>query len=418
MKPILPLSLLFITSFVAVAAPQPEKQDITWENVVVISTDSHRDEALHLISRLRPMVPGNIVWQEETFGNESETESSPHHLRIDMSLFTQSRPTLYFYSKDRTTLHVEWPQRENKIHTEAFVRALQSFTQDGILQPVSTERLESALEHHVAYRTMDWSDVQIVCSPQNLEYAKALGKVLAPYVEGKLSVRPQSQEVKAGVTLRLITLEGPTHARLRYFRDNSIVLQVSDSGDIAQNMQQAFAEFLRLLQPYIKNGKIISMKDGDLWDSLRNGFHQNQVFWHNIVVCSITEEMARPYMEALRPLTSGTIRWRASRKGDLADATGLGDDYFCIYLDYVHNGGAYIRVQEGILPAIRINRNPTPQSRQTDETESQYRARWDAIEQEMFEALFQSLQKLAVDGKLKPVSVRELKATVEKNTKD
>ena len=103
MKPILPLSLLFITSFVAVAAPQPEKQDITWENVVVISTDSHRDEALHLISRLRPMVPGNIVWQEETFGNESETESSLHHLRIDMSLFTQSRPTLYFYSKDRTT---------------------------------------------------------------------------------------------------------------------------------------------------------------------------------------------------------------------------------------------------------------------------------------------------------------------------
>lgn len=418
MKPILPLSLLFITSFVAVAAPQPEKQDITWENVVVISTDSHRDEALHLISRLRPMVPGNIVWQEETFGNESETESSPHHLRIDMSLFTQSRPTLYFYSKDRTTLHVEWPQRENKIHTEAFVRALQSFTQDGILQPVSTERLESALEHHVAYRTMDWSDVQIVCSPQNLEYAKAWGKVLAPYVEGKLSVRPQSQEVKAGVTLRLITLEGPTHARLRYFRDNSIVLQVSDSGDIAQNMQRAFAEFLHMLHPYIKNGKIISMKDGDLVDSLRQGFHQEHVSWHNIVVCSITEDEARPYMDALRPLTSGAIRWKGSCKGDLVDTAGLGDDYLCIYLDYVHNGGAYIKVQEGLLPAIRINRNPTPQKQQPHETEEQYRARWAAVSQEIFDAFFRALQKLTVDGKLKPVSVQELKTVVEKNVKD
>lgn len=418
MKSLNPFSLLFFTPIVAVAAPQSGKQDITWENVVVVSTDSQRDEAQHLIALLRPMVPGNIVWQEETFGNVSEPEALPRHFYIDMSLYTQNRPQVYIYSQDRTTLHVEWPQQENKEHTEAFMQALQSFTRDGILQPVSPERLEVALQHHVVYRTLDWSDVQIVCSPQNWEYAEALGKTLAPYVDGKLRVRPQSQEVKAGVTLRLITLEGPTHARLRYFGDNSIILQVSDSGDIAQNMQQAFAEFLRLLQPYIKNGKIISMKDGDLWDSLRNGFHQNQVFWHNIVVCAITEEMARPYMEALRPLTSGTIRWRASRKGDLADATGLGDDYFCIYLDYVHNGGAYIRVQEGILPAIRINRNPTPQSRQTDETESQYRARWDAIEQEMFEALFQSLQKLAVDGKLKPVSVRELKATVEKNTKD
>lgn len=418
MKPILPLSLLFITSFVAVAAPQPEKQDITWENVVVISTDSHRDEALHFISRLRPMVPGNIVWQEQTFGNVSEPGALPRHFYIDMSLYTQNRPRVYIYSQDRTTLHVEWTQQEHKVHTEAFIQALQSFTRDGILQPVSPECLEAALKHHVAYRTMDWSDVQIVCSPQNLEYAEALGKTLAPYVNGKLRIRPQAQEVKAGVTLRLITLEGPTHARLRYFGDNSIILQVSNSGDIAQNMQRAFAEFLRILQPYMKNGKLISMKDGDLWDSLRNGFHQNQVSWHNIVVCSITEEIARPYMEALRPLTSGTIRWRASLKGDLADTTGLGDDYFCIYLDYVHNGGAYIRVQEGILPAIRINRFPTPQHQQPHETEAQYIARWNAAQQEMFEALFQSLQKLTVDGKLKPISVRELKTVVEKNVKD
>ena len=414
MKTFNPFSFLLFSPIVAVAAPEPSSQDITWENVVVISTDNHREEALHLISVLRPIVPGNIVWQKETFGKVSEHEASPHHFYIDMSLFTQSRPNVYFYSKARTTLHVEWPQRENKVHTEAFIKALQSFTRDGVLQPVSPEQLEAALKHHVVYRTMDWSDVQIVCSPQNLEYAKALGKVLAPYVDGKLSVRPQSQEVKAGVTLRLITLEGPTHARLRYFRDNSIVLQVSDKGDVAQNMQRAFAEFLRILQPYIKNGKIVSMKDGDLWDSLLNGFHQTQVSWHNIVVCALTEEIARPYMDALRPLTSGAIRWKGSCKGDLVDTAGLGDDYLCIYLDYVHNGGAYIKVQEGLLPAIRINCNPTPQKQQPHETEEQYRARWVAVQQEMFDALFQSLQKFIVDGKLKPVSVQELKAAVER----
>lgn len=414
MKTFTPFSFLLFSPIVAVAAPEPSSQDITWENVVVISTDNHREEALHLISVLRPMVPGNIVWQKETFGKVSEREAPPHDLHIDMSLFTHSRPNVYFYSKARTTLHVEWPQRENKVHTEAFIKALQSFTRDGILQPVSPEKLEAALKHHVVYRTMDWSDVQIVCSPQNLEYAQAWGETLAPYVDGQLSVRPQSQEVKAGVTLRLITLEGPTHARLRYFRDNSIILQVSDSGDIAQNMQRAYAEFLRILQPYIKNGKIVSMKDRDLWDSLRNGFHQTQVSWNNIVVCALTEEIARPYMDALRPLTSGTIRWRPSCKGDLADTKGLGDDYFCIYLDYMHNGGAYIRVQEGLLPAIRINRAPTPQHQLPDETEQQYRARWVAVQQEMFDALFQSLQKFTVDGKLKPVSVQELKAAVER----
>ena len=98
----------------------------------------------------------------------------------------------------------------------------------------------------------------------------------------------------------------------------------------------------------------------------------------------------------------------------MADTTGLGDDYFCIYVDYVHNGGAYIRVQDGILPAIRINRFPTPQHQQPNETEAQYRARWVAVQQEMFDALFQSLQKFIVDGKLKPVSVQELKAAVER----
>ena len=414
MKTSNPFSLLLLSAIAAVAAPEPVKQDIAWQDVVVISTDSEREEAMHFISRLRPMIPGKISWQEETFGNVSERETSPHDLHIDMSLYSPSRPNVYMYSSDRTTLHAEWPRSENKVHTEAFMQALQPFTRDGVLQPVSPEQLEAALTHHVVYRTMDWSDVQIVCSPQNLEYAHAWGETLAPYVDGQLSVRPQSQEVKAGVTLRLITLEGPTHARLRYFRDNSIVLQVSDKGDIPQNMQRSFSEFLRIMQPFIKNGKIISMKDGDLADALRKGVHQNQVSWNNIVVCSITEDGARPYMDALRPLTSGAIRWRPSCKGDLADTKGLGDDYLCIYLDYVHNGGAYIKVQEGLLPAIRINSNPTPQKQQPHETEEQYRARCAAVSQEIFDAFFQSLKKLTVDGKLKPVSVQELKETVER----
>lgn len=123
-------------------------------------------------------------------------------------------------------------------------------------------------------------------------------------------------------------------------------------------------------------------------------------------------------MDALRPLTSGAIRWKGSCKGDLVDTAGLGDDYLCIYLDYVHNGGAYIKVQEGLLPAIRINRNPTPQKQQPHETEEQYRARWAAVSQEIFDAFFRALQKLTVDGKLKPVSVQELKTVVEKNVKD
>lgn len=390
------------------AAAETVSPEVQWNDVAVVSDASEREAAMQLIEAIRPLVPGKIAW-EEAYTNTTRRRS----LRIHLNLQSVSIPELYFYSDESATLYIRWSQGKHRAHTAAFAKTLQSFTKNGVLQPVSREQLEDALKHHVVYLDLDWSDVQIVCSPQNLPYAQAWANSLRPHIEGKLCVRPQSQETQAGITLRLITLEGPTQARLRWAQDNSIVLQVTDSGDVPQNMQQAFAEFLRILQPFMKNGKIGTMKDGDLAKALRAGFHQEVVTWDNIVICSLSEDEARPWMDALRPLTNGKIRWRKTIKGELTDASGLGNDYLCIVLTNMHNCGAYIRLKEGILPTIRINREPTPRNRMKNETEEQYRERWSATSREMHEKLLRLLQQFQVNGKLQPTTVKELQSAIK-----
>lgn len=406
--------LLFAALVVMVAEGGEEVYpDVVWDEVVVETVESEREEAMHFIEQLRPMVPGRIVWQEMTFGDLSEPEAARRYLKIRLSLEAQGRARLYFYEEKNATLNISWPEEAHKAYTVAAMQVLQQFTQNGVLQPVSRKRLEDALTHHVAYRTLDWRDVQIVCSPHNLPYAQAWGDALQPHIDGRLSVHPQSQETRAGVTLRLITVEGPTQARLRYHGDSSVILQVTETGDMQQNMQLAFAEFIRIVQPFMQGGKLLSVKDGDLFDALRHGFYSDVVTWRNIVVCSVSRESAQRYIEALRPIVSGSVCWRQSVKGELLDTAGLGNDYLCIYLDSDYGGGKYICVQEGVLPAIRIGAEPTPRSRQEGESHARYMARWDAARQEMFEVFVRSVQALVVGGKLKPVSVKELKAAVE-----
>lgn len=118
-------------------------------------------------------------------------------------------------------------------------------------------------------------------------------------------------------------------------------------------------------------------------------------------------------MDALRPLTNGQIRWRKEIKGKLTDASGLGNDYLCIVLTNMHNCGAYIRLKEGILPTIRINREPTPRNRMKNETEEQYRERWSATSREMQEKFLRLLQQFQVNGKLQPTTVKELQSAIK-----
>lgn len=394
---------------VAAAAEETVSPEVQWNDIVVVSDKSEREAAMQLIEAIRPLVPGKIVWEDMSYTDTTRS----HNLRIHFNLFSVSTPELYFYSNEPATLYIRWSEGKHAAHTAAFVAALQSFTKNGVLQPVSRKQLEDELRHHVVYLDLDWSDVQIVCSPHNLPYAQAWANTLRPHIDGKLCVRPQTQETQAGMTLRLITLEGPTQARLRWGRDNSVVLQVTDSGDLQQNMQQAFAEFLRILQPFMKNGKIVTMKDGDLAYALRAGFHQEVVTWDNIVIGALDEDNARPWMDALRPLTNGKIRWRKTIKEDLTDTTGLGNDYLCIMLDHMHNCGAYIHLQEGVLPTIRINCEPTPRCRMENETEEQYRERWVATSREMQEKFMRLLQQFMVNGRLQPTTVRELKNAIK-----
>ena len=404
---------LFAAPAVMVAEGEAVWPEVVWEDVVVETVESEREAAMYFIEQLQPRVKGRIIWQEWTFGDVSKQEAPRRGLKIRLSLEASGRARLYFYKEENATLFVSWPEKEHQAYTAAMMQALRQFARNGMLQPVSRERLEEVLDHHVAYRTLDWSDVQIVCSPQNLAYAQAWGDALKPYIEGRLAVRPQSQERQAGVTLRLITLEGPTQARLRYHGDSSVILQVSEDGDVWQNMQSAFVEFGRILRPFMQGGKIRSVKDGDLWDALRYGFYRDWVTWRRIVVCSVSPDEAQPYIDALRPLTSGSVCWRQSVKGDLQDTAGLGDDYLCVYLDCFHQEGASIRVQEGVLPAIRINREPTPWRRQENETDAQFRARWAESEKTMFDAFMRAVEGLTVDGQLQPVSVTKLKAAME-----
>ncbi len=401
---------LFATPIVmAATAAEPASPAVQWDDVVVDSDESDYEAAMQFIEAIRPMVPSKIAWEKAYTTNTPRRQT----LSIHFNLHSVSSPELYFYSGEAATLYVRWSQDKHREHTAAFAKALQSFTKNGVLQPVNREQLEDALKRHVVYLDLDWSDVQIVSSPQNLPYAQAWANTLRPHISGKICARPQSQETQAGITLRLITLEGPTQARLRWGRDNSVVLQVTDSGDIQQNMQQAFAEFLRILQPFMKNGKIGTMKDGDLFFALRAGFHQEVVTWNNIVIGAITEGAAKPWMDALRPLTNGKIRWSQTIKENLTDTTGLGNDYLCIMLDHTHNGGAYIRLQEGVLPTIRINSEPTPRARMKNETEEQYRERWRATSREMQEKFLRLLQQFQANGKLQPTTVKELQSAIE-----
>ncbi len=406
-------SILLAVPVVMAAEAADGYADVEWEEVVVETAESEREAAMYFIEQLQLIVPGRIYWQERRFGDLGKEEAACHSLKIRLGLESGGRARLYFYEQENATLKINWPKNEHKGYTVAMMQALRQFSQNGVLQPVGRGRLEAALKQEVAYRTLDWRDVQIVCSPHNLPYAQAWGESLLPYLDGRLTVHPQTQEVRAGVTLRLITAEGPTQARLRYLGDSSVILQVTDSGDMQQNMQMAFAEFIRILRPFMQGGKLNSVKDGDLRDALRSGFYSDVVTWRNVVVCAVSPEEAKPYVEALRPLVSGFVCWRQSVKGMLTDRSGLGNDYLCIYLDSGYGGGKYIRVQEGVLPVIRISAEPFPRHQEEGENFVQYSARWDAARQEMLEVFVRSIQPLVLGGKLQPVSVKELKAAVD-----
>jgi hypothetical protein len=183
-------------------------------------------------------------------------------------------------------------------------------------------------------------------------------------------------------------------------------LEVTQGGDVNQNVQLAIDKFFKALQPFMVQGKLAPVKDGVLWDALNAAFWQDTVKWHNIVICTIKEESAQPYIDALRPLTDGKIRWRKSVKGHLASTAGLGNDYLCIYDRTAYDEDSYIRVSEGVLPAIYISMGHTRSGeRQKNDTPQQYEARQ--------EAFFNALRSLAVDGKLQPMSVKELKERIE-----
>ena len=66
------------------------------------------------------------------------------------------------------------------------------------------------------------------------------------------------------------------------------------------------------------------------------------------------------------------------------------------------------------MPAIYLSTgHPDPRDRQENETPQQYRERWFENRINVREVLFKTLRSLAVDGKLQPMSVKELNERIE-----
>jgi len=101
--------LLFAAPVVMVAEGGEVYPDVVWDEVVVETVESEREEAMYFIEQLRPMVPGRIVWQEMTFGDLSEPEAARRYLKIRLSLKAQGRARLYFYEEKNATLNISWP---------------------------------------------------------------------------------------------------------------------------------------------------------------------------------------------------------------------------------------------------------------------------------------------------------------------
>lgn len=392
----------------AAGAEQSDFPAVVWEDVTVVSAHSDCEAAMHFITQLRPMVPGKIFWKEHTY-NTSSTEPPRRNLHINLCLYGDSwRPRFNIHPHNNATLYVEWSKDNHREATAAFMQALKPFCKDGKLCPVERETLEDALRYHVAYRTLNWNKLQIVCSAQCNSLARDLKKALQPYIDGEIRVVTKASQEPDSVCIRLTTYEGPTRAALDYLGDNSVKLLVSHTGNRHENMQQACEGFVAALRPLMNNGKLTTVKDGVLWDSLRSAFHTDTVRWHNIVVCSISEKEATSLIDALRQMTDGHICWRKMGKRILLSAAGLGNDYLCIYLS-PYDETPSIGVSPGVLPSINLSYGlPHPRRQKDDETAAQYEARWDAMKQAAIEHFIHKLRSLTVNGKLPDISVQQL----------
>ena len=413
----IPISLLFAAPMVWAAEPAPQYPPVTWDDVVVVSADSDREEAMYFISQLRPLMPGKIFWKEKKFYGVDPNETPRKNLHIDLCTYdTADRPHFYMRSQENTTLNVTWNTKEHRKNTAAFVQVLQQFAVDGKMQPVERETLEKALEYHISYQTIEWDNLQIVYEQKYMREAELLRDKLQPHVSSDVRMKSIAKKADNGTRLHLKFVEGPSRAwvSLANAHHAYICLEVTQGGDVNQNVQLAINEFLKALHPFMVQGKLAPVKDGVLWEALNAAFHQDTVKWHNIVICTIDESSAKPYIEALQPLTNGKVRWRKSVKGNLASTTGLGNDYLCIYDHSAYDKESYIHVSEGVLPAIYLSTgHPDPRDRQENETPQQYRERWFANRINVREVLFKTLRSLAVDGKLQPMSVKELKERIE-----
>ncbi len=404
-----PISLLFAAPMVWAAEPEPQHPAVIWDDLVVVSSDSDREEAMYFISQLRPLMPGKIYWQEKKFYGVNPEDAPRKNLHIDLAVYDScERPRFYMLSQENATLDVTWNTKEHRNNTAAFVQVLQQFAVDGKMQPVERETLENALKYHMTYQTMEWDKLQIVCKQKYMREAELLRDKLQPHVSSDIRMASNAKQVGNGTCLHLEFVEGPSRAGVLYNHAMQpyICLEVTHAGDVNRNTQLAIDEFFKALQPFMVQGKLAPVKDSVLWDALNAAFRQDTVKWHNIVICTIEEESAQPYIDALRPLTDGKIRWRKSVKGHLVSTAGLGNDYLCIYDRTPYDEDCHISVSEGVLPAIYISMGHTRRGeRRKNDTPQQYKARQ--------EAFFKALRSLAVDGKLHPISVKELKERIE-----
>lgn len=381
--------------------------EITWKHVVIEFNESDSEDAMYFISQLRPLTPGSIRPEEKNYSAEtSDTQSK--NLRISLSLYDTNRPSINYYAKHHE-LNVTWTPDTHRENTAKFMKVLQNFTQDGKLQPCAPEILESALTHEIVYREMNWQDVLVVCQDKDL--GTRVVEALRPHVTGK--IRQSAKAQKAGVVIRVSEHEGPTQGWLDYHRDNSLHLEITRTGG-KQRIQDAIDRLLTALRPHMKEGRLRSIRDGGLFDSLRSAFRKETVEWHNIVIGCTTEAEASPLIEALRPLSDGKIRWSFLQKEHLASTKGLGNDYLFIRLISFHNSSPYMSVSGRVLPEISLNYAPSPYRRQPDETQQEYGARWDAAQQDIIRRFIRALQPLLKDGKLQPISVQELREHLKK----
>ncbi len=379
-------------------------------DIIVESHESDREAAMHLISQLRPIAPGKIFWKEKDYDSDSATAQHTN-LRIYLSVYDTPRPFIQ-YNKKHHELSINWSPAEHRRRTADFVHVLQHFTQNGTLQLTTPEKWEKPLQHAIVYREMNWQDVLIV-SPDK-ELGNRVANALRPYLSGKLrQSRTRLKRPHAGVVIHINEHEGPTRARLDYHRDSSLHLDLTTSGG-PQRIQYAIDGLLSALRPFVQEGKLRNMRDGELYPSLSSAFHKETVEWHNIVVGDIEEEDALPLIEALHPLTNGKIRWRRMQKESLATTKRLGNDYLFIRLISFHNTPSYMCVSEGVLPQITLNYSPSPSRKQPEETQAQYEARWTAAKQEIIDRFIRALQPLLQDGKLPPISVQELQEHLNK----